>query len=237
MTRILIAEDNPRIASFLEKGLRANGFATVLARNGDDARQLVLEGDFELLILDIGLPARDGLSLLREIRAVGRSLPVLILTGLPDRDVVTCLESGADDYMRKPFRFDELLARAQTQLRPHRGNGCFLLSAGGLELDLRTRRATVRGRSVELTSREFSLLETFLRHPDQVLSREQLLSQVWGYSFDPTTNLVGVYIRALRKKLGADTIETVRGCGYRLPRTEPSGAGPPPGAGHLSELR
>jgi DNA-binding response OmpR family regulator len=130
--------------------------------------------------------------------------------------VVECLESGADDFMRKPFHFDELLARVRTRLRTSGTEQQLVLSAGEVRLDLKTRRATVAEREIDLTAREFSLLEVLLRHADQVLSREQLLSHVWGYSFDPTTNLVNVYISALRQKLGADVIETVRGAGYRL---------------------
>jgi DNA-binding response OmpR family regulator len=141
---------------------------------------------------------------------------VLVLTGRRERDVVECLESGADDFMRKPFHFDELLARVRTRLRTSGTEQQLVLSAGDVRLDLKTRRATVADREIDLTAREFSLLEVLLRHADQVLSREQLLSHVWGYSFDPTTNLVNVYISALRHKLGADVIETVRGAGYRL---------------------
>jgi DNA-binding response OmpR family regulator len=169
------------------------------------------------LILDMGLPEQDGLHVLQELRSRGKHLPVLVLTGRPERDVVTCLDAGADDYMRKPFHFEELLARVRTRLRRAGTEEAQVLSAGEVRLDLRTRRATVRGRTVDLTAREFSLLETFLRHADQVLSRDQLLSHVWGYFFDPTTNLVNVYVNSLRKKLGADIIETVRGVGYRLP--------------------
>jgi DNA-binding response OmpR family regulator len=143
-------------------------------------------------------------------------MPVLVLTGRGERDVVACLEAGADDYMRKPFHFDELLARVRTRLRPAGTEQRHVLSAGDVRLDLKTRRAIVHDRAVELTAREFALLEMFLRHADQVLSREQLLSNVWGYSFDPTTNLVNAYVLSLRKKLGADVIETVRGAGYRL---------------------
>jgi DNA-binding response OmpR family regulator len=168
------------------------------------------------LILDMGLPERDGFRVLQEIRARGNVVPVLVLTGRSERDVVACLEAGADDYMRKPFRFEELLARVRTRLRRAGTEEPNELAAGGVQLDLRSRRATVGERSVALTSREFSMLETFLRHPDQILSREQLLSHVWGYYFDPTTNLVNVYVSALRKKLGADLIESVRGAGYRL---------------------
>jgi DNA-binding response OmpR family regulator len=178
-----------------------------------------LSDDFDLVIMDLGLPERDGLRVIQEIRAAGRAVPILVLTGLPERDVVTCLESGADDYMRKPFQFDELLARIRTRLRHVGSTNSVALTVAGVHLDLRTRRVSIGSRTVELTGREFSLLETFLRHPDQVLSREQLLSQVWGFSFDPGTNVVNVYINALRKKLGADVIQTVRGAGYRLPAT------------------
>jgi DNA-binding response OmpR family regulator len=141
---------------------------------------------------------------------------VLVLTGRRDRDVVMLLESGADDYMPKPFRFDELLARVRTRLRTAGTEQPHTLTVGEVQLDLRSRRATIGDTTVELTAREFSLLETFMRHPGQVLTREQILSHVWGYFFDPQTNLVNVYVGALRKKLGDGTIETVRGAGYRL---------------------
>jgi DNA-binding response OmpR family regulator len=213
---VLVVEDDPRIASFLGRGLRSGGFITVLASDAETGLAHGLSEDVDLVVLDIGLPDGDGLTVLRELRRSGRTVPVLVLTGMSERDVVTCLESGADDYMRKPFHFDELLARIRTRLRSSPGVDSFTLAAGGLELDLRTRRVTVRGRTVELTGREFSLLETFLRHPDQVLSREQLLSQVWGFCFDPGSNLVNVYVNTLRKKLDSEVIETVRGVGYRL---------------------
>jgi DNA-binding response OmpR family regulator len=216
MARILIAEDDPLIGSFLEKGFRAHGFSTLVADDGERAQHLSLTEEFDLLILDMGLPERDGFHVLQELRSRGKTLPVLVLTGRSERDVVACLEAGADDYMRKPFHFEELLARVRTRLRSRGTEEPNVLSAGEVRLDLRTRRATVRERTVNLTSREFMLLETLLRHPDQVLSREQLLSHVWGYFFDPATNLVNVYISSLRKKLGADIIESVRGVGYRL---------------------
>jgi DNA-binding response OmpR family regulator len=216
VSRILIAEDDPLIGSFVEKGLRASGYSTFLVDDGERAQALGLTDQFDLLILDMGLPKVDGLHVLRALRSRGSKLPVLVLTGRRERDAVTCLEAGADDYMMKPFHFDELLARVRTRLRATGTEEAHVLSAGVVRLDLMTRRVTVAGRPVELTSREFALLETFLRHADQVLSREQLLSHVWGYFFDPSTNLVNVYVNNLRKKLGAEIIETVRGAGYRL---------------------
>jgi DNA-binding response OmpR family regulator len=213
----LIAEDDPLIGSLLEKGFRTQGFSTFLVDDGEQAHSLSLTEEFDLLILDMGLPKWDGFQVLRELRSRGKRLPVLVLTGRGDRDVVMCLEAGADDYMRKPFRFDELLARVRTRLRSKGTEEPHVLSAGNVRLDLRTRRASVGERTVELTAREFALLETLLRHADHVLSREQLLSHAWGYFLDPTTNVVDVHISALRKKLGADVIESVRGVGYRLP--------------------
>ena len=216
MTRILIAEDDPLIGSFLEKGFRANGFTTFLTGDGEQAQALGLSDEFDLLLLDMGLNSRDGFHVLQELRSRGKTLPILVLTGRRERDVVMCLEGGADDYMTKPFHFDELLARVKTRLRTTGTQEAEVLSAGVMRLDLRTRRATVGEKTVDLTAREFALLETLIRHADNVLSREQLLSHVWGYSFDPTTNLVNVYVNSLRKKLGPDVIETVRGVGYRL---------------------
>jgi DNA-binding response OmpR family regulator len=216
VARILIAEDDPLISSFIEKGLHANGFATFVAHDGEQAQRLGLTDEFDLLILDMGLPEREGLHVLQELRSRGKMLPVLVLTGRPERDAVMCLQAGADDYMRKPFHFEELLARVRTRLRDTGQEPQQVLRAGDVRLDLKTRRATVGDRPVELTSREFALLETLLRHADQVLSREQLLSHVWGYSFDPNTNVVNVYVNTLRKKLGAEVIQTVRGAGYRL---------------------
>ncbi len=217
MARILIAEDEPRIASFLEKGLKANGFSTLVVDDGVEATAMARDADFDLLVLDIGLPRRDGLEVLERIRRRGERLPVIILTARSEVGAtVAGLEGGADDYVTKPFRFEELLARIRVRLRNGAEEESTLLRAGEVALDLRTRRATVGDRVVELTAREFALAETLLRHPDHVLSREQLLSHVWGYGFDPGSNVVDVYIRYLRKKLGPEVIETVRGMGYRL---------------------
>jgi two-component system, OmpR family, copper resistance phosphate regulon response regulator CusR len=217
MRRILIAEDEPRIASFLEKGLRANGFTTTVTDDGRDALDLADSDNFDLLILDVGLPGRDGFSVLRELRARGRRLPVVILTARDSvEDTVAGLEGGADDYMPKPFRFEELLARVRARLREDHVSEPTVLRVGDASLDLRTRRLTVRSRTVELTAREFALADVFFRHPGQVLSREQLLSHVWGYDYDPGSNVVEVYVRYLRQKLGESWISTVRGMGYRL---------------------
>jgi two-component system, OmpR family, copper resistance phosphate regulon response regulator CusR len=217
MSRILIVEDEARIASFLEKGLRANGFATTVATDGDQGAALARTGRYDLLILDIGLPGIDGFQVLRELREAGSALPVVILTARDSvQDTVAGLEGGADDYITKPFRFEELLARVRVRLRGDHAPEETVLKAGAAALDLRTRRLSVEGIDVDLSAREFALAEMFFRHPGQVLSREQLLSQVWGYDFDPRSNVVDVYVGYLRKKLGKKRIASVRGMGYRL---------------------
>jgi DNA-binding response OmpR family regulator len=217
VNRILIAEDEPGIASFLEKGLRAEGFTTVVVEDGQTAASTARDRDFDLLILDLGLPRMDGHAVLAEIRARGERLPVIILTARKGvGDTVEGLEGGADDYVTKPFRFQELLARIKVRLRDQGTAEVTVLHAGEVSLDLRTRKATTGGRDVDLSAREFILAETLFRHPGQVLSREQLLSHVWGYDFDPGSNIVDVYVGYLRRKLGEDLIETVRGMGYRL---------------------
>jgi len=217
VARILIAEDEPRIATFLEKGLRANGYTTVTVADGTMAAALARDQDFDLLVLDLGLPGLDGMDALAQIRARGERLPVVILTARTEvGSTVVGFETGADDYVTKPFRFEELLARIRVRLRGQPTEEPTVLRVRDVSLDMRTRRATVGDRTVELTAREYALLETFLRHPDQVLSREQLLSMVWGYDFDPGSNVVEVYVRYLRRKLGDGVIDTVRGMGYRL---------------------
>lgn len=218
--RILIAEDEPRIAAFLEKGLRASGFTTAVAQDGHEAIFMAQNDDFDLLILDIGLPGKDGWMVLEELRGQGEYLPIIILTARDEvRDKVAGLEGGADDYVTKPFRFEELLARVRVRLRDKRlprQQEEMVLRAGKLVLDLRTRQVWIDERLVKLSAREFTLAETFVRHPGQVLSREQLLSQVWGYDYDPGSNVVDVCVGYLRQKLGREYIETVRGVGYRL---------------------
>ncbi|GAA3672664.1 response regulator transcription factor [Nonomuraea antimicrobica] len=217
MNRILIAEDEARIASFVEKGLRANGFVTAVVGDGVAAYDLASAGGFDLLILDIGLPLSDGFTVLRRLRGAMVAIPVIILTARDSvSDTVAGLEGGADDYIAKPFAFEELLARVRLRLRADRTPEVTVLRVSDLSLDLRTRRAYVGDRAVDLSTREFALAEIFCRHPDQVLTREQLLSHVWGFDFDPGSNVVDVYVRYLRRKIGADRIETVRGTGYRM---------------------
>jgi two-component system, OmpR family, copper resistance phosphate regulon response regulator CusR len=223
MNRVLIVEDEARITSFLEKGLRANGFVTSVAADAREGLAQARTGGFDLVILDLGLPDRDGMDVLSDFRETDTRTPVIILTARDDvADTVRGLESGADDYVPKPFQFEELLARVRLRLRDKRAPEPTVLRAGDASLDLRTRRVTVGERSVELTAREFALAEMFFRHPGQVLSREQVLSHVWGYDYDPGSNVVDVYVGYLRKKLGEGRISTARGMGYRLE----SGAGP-----------
>jgi DNA-binding response OmpR family regulator len=215
--RVLIIEDEARIAAFVEKGLRANGMTPTVVGDGVTGLDYATTGEFDLVVLDIGLPGMDGFTVLRRLRQAQVQVPVIVLTARDSvTDTVAALEGGADDYMAKPFRFDELLARIRLRLRSERGLEVTVLSHGPVSLDLRTRRATVAGRTVDLSAREFALAEMFLRHPGQVLSREQLLSHVWGYDFDPSSNVVDVYVSYLRKKLGGDLISTVRGMGYRI---------------------
>lgn len=218
MSQILIAEDEPRIASFVAKGLRSAGYSPSVVGTAQETMDLAGTGDFDLLILDLGLPDQDGFTALKRIRAMNITTPVIILTARSSiSDTVAGLEGGADDYMAKPFQFEELLARVRLRLRTEGQSAeTTVLRHGELSLDLRTRKARVRDRDVDLSAREFALAETFLRNPGQVLSRAQLLSRVWGYDFDPGSNVVDVYVRYLRKKLGAELFETVRGMGYRL---------------------
>ncbi|MEL6221984.1 MAG: response regulator transcription factor [Cyanobacteria bacterium J06626_14] len=220
MNRILIAEDNPHIVDFLNTGLKAHGYSVLIAEDGQQASLLANSDDFDLMVLDLGLPGKDGLSVLKELRGQGDLLPVIILTARDGvDDTVTALESGANDYMTKPFRFEELLARIKVQLRDRYGQQSqteTVLNAGDLSLNLITRQASIGGRIVELSAREFILAEVLLRHPMQVMSKEQLLNRVWGYDYDPGSNIIEVYIRHLRRKFGSGYIETVRGMGYRL---------------------
>lgn len=191
-----------------------------MVRSGQEAVKIANHRNFDLLILDLGLPDVDGLDVLAAIRGQGEPLPIIVLTawdGLDD--TIAGLEGGADDYITKPFRFEELLARIRVQLRNSqipRSKEDSILKVNQITLNLLTRQAWVGDREVDLSPREFLLVEVFLRHPQQVLTREQLLDRIWGYDCDPGTNVVNVYIGHLRKKLGDRCIETVRGMGYRL---------------------
>ncbi|MFH8250486.1 response regulator transcription factor [Microbacterium sp. B2969] len=216
MTRILIVEDEPRIAAFVSRGLEAAGYTTAISDDGAEALERALRPDIDLVLLDVGLPTMDGFEVLRELRARGSLVPVIMLTARSStRDTVEGLDAGANDYMSKPFTFDELLARVRSRLRESSGPTSTSLVHGDVVLDILARRATVGGREVELSAREFALAEQFLRNPGHVLSREQLLSRVWGLDFDPGSNVVDVYVRYLRGKLGPQHIVTVRGAGYR----------------------
>ena len=221
--RILIAEDESRIVSFLEKGLKANGFTTTVAKDADEAINLTLSNQFDLLLLDLGLPKKDGLEVLEQLRGQGAALPIIILTARDDiNDKVAGLEGGADDYVTKPFRFEELLARIRLRLRnfqlqSYKNNQIITqIKIANLILDLPTRKVILDGQEIDLAAKEFSLLETFMSHPKQVMTREQLLDRVWGFDYDPGSNIVDVYVGYLRKKLGSNVIRTVRGVGYCL---------------------
>jgi DNA-binding response OmpR family regulator len=219
VSRILIAEDEPHIVRFLAKGLHAQGHSTANAPDGESALHMARTGEFDLMLLDLGLPKLDGSGVLAELRRQQVQLPIIVLTARtsPD-DIVASLDGGADDYLTKPFRLAELLARVRARMRPAHAQEQFVLTQGNLSLDLRTRQAQIGRRTVDLSAREFALLKVFLRHPGQVLSREQLLSHVWGYDYDPSSNVVDVYVRYLRNKIGPDRIATIRGAGYRLQR-------------------
>lgn len=219
MSAILLVEDTDRIASFIVKGLQANGYSVTRAASGEEALKLIAVAEFNLVILDIGLPGIDGFEVLRQIRGQGFDTPVIVLTAKDSVDTtVASFEGGADDYMGKPFSFEELLVRVKSRMRETRAKSesSSQLELGSISLNLLTRTAKRNGKEHELTSREFSILEHLMRHPGQVIAREQLLSRVWSYDHDPESNVVDVYVRYLRKKLGSDAIETVRGIGYRM---------------------
>lgn len=220
MTSILVVEDEPGISSFVAKGLTSAGYNVTVVDKGAEAISGALGGDYSLIVLDIGLPDMDGFEVLEQIRGQGATLPIIVLTARSSvEDTVSGLEQGADDYMAKPFRFEELLARIRLRIRTATSDdpsNMVQINVGGLHLDLRTRCATIDGEPVELSAREFTMLQAFMEHPDQVLSRSQLLDMVWGYDFDPGSNVVDVYVRYLRRKIGSERIVTVRGMGYRL---------------------
>lgn len=221
MKSILVVEDDELIRSMLVKALSDAGYAPLEASDGESARAILgTISDIDLVILDIGLPDISGFDLLREQRERGLTAPVIIVTARDSEDdTVTGLESGANDYVSKPFRVPELLARIRLRLKEHDGSAedsGAIIEHGGLRLDIRTRRVEVDGQIVELTNREFALLELLMRRKGETISRNQLLESVWGMEFDPGSNIVNVYIRSLRRKIGEQKVQTIRGVGYRV---------------------
>lgn len=217
MNRILIVEDEQRIASFISKGLQAEGLTPTVTTDGISGLDYALTGEFDLVVLDIGLPGMDGFEVLERLQTDRPELPVIVLTARDSvTDTVSALEGGAADYMAKPFKFAELMARIRLRLRSANATASASddIVIGDVRLDLRRRRAYVADREVELSARELTLAEVLMRNQGLVMSREQLLSQVWGYDFDPGSNVVDVYVGYLRKKLGSQLVRTVRGLGY-----------------------
>jgi DNA-binding response OmpR family regulator len=214
---VLVVQDDPRVTSFIKRGLEAEGFAVRTACDGAEGLNVSRSLDFDVIVLDRVLPTVTGDEILDTLRAAGSTVPVIVLTAqdaISDR--VATLNAGADDYLTRPCDFDELLAHIRARLRTADQTVSTTISQGRVTIDLSTREVRIGGRSVELTPREFALLETLMHHPGQVLSQAQLLNQVWGYDRDPISNVVEVYVGYLRKKLRRDVIQTVRGAGYRF---------------------
>lgn len=219
--KVLVIEDEMKIASFLRKGLEAQGFVVEYAPNGDDGYRLATTRPYDALVLDIMLPGRDGLSILRNLRERKIAIPVILLTARSElNERLEGLNLGADDYLTKPFHIEELIARLHAVTRRATGTGQSILTVADLTMNLLTREVRRAGQRIELTAREFSLLEHLMRSPGRVLTRVEICERVWEYNFDPGTNLVDVYIQRIRKKVDGDfpekLIETIRGVGYRI---------------------
>ena len=221
--RILIVEDETRIADFLQRGLRAEGHFPVVANDGESGLALALEGDFDLILLDMMLPGIHGRDICQQLRMSKVNTPLIILSAMDSLDdVIAGLRMGADDYMTKPFSFEELLARIETVMRRSSevASEEQSLAVGGLAFDRESLRFTVDGKEIKMTAKELAIIELLMSHPGTLFSRERILSNVWGMNMDPLTNVVDVYIGKLRKKIDGDKsdsiIETVRGLGYRL---------------------
>jgi two-component system OmpR family response regulator len=219
--KVLIVEDEKKIAAFVRKGLEAQGFVVEVAHHGDEGFALATTRPYDVAILDIMLPGRDGLSILRNLRERKIALPVLLLTARGELNGrLEGLNLGADDYPTKPFHIEELIARIHAVARRAAGTSQSILAVADLKMALLTRKVTRRGPAIELTAREFSLLEHLLRSPGRVLTRVEICERVWDYNFDPGTNLVDVYVQRIRKKVDGDfpakLIETIRGVGYRI---------------------
>lgn len=218
LVQVLIVEDEPGLREFLQSGLEAEGYVVLAAADGSTGLSLARSTDVACVILDLGLPGLSGEEVLLRLRASRPTLPVIVLTardGVHDR--VRNLDAGADDYMLKPFSLAELTARIRARLRTPSQEAAAILQVGEVRLDLRRRVAEIGGQEIHLTNREFGLLETFMRHPKQVLSQQQILEHVWGRYFESaTSNVVEVAVRSIRRKLGGGVVETVRGAGYRF---------------------
>ena len=219
--KILVVEDDRKVAGFIEQGLREEGYAVDVAPDGDEATMLAHVYDYDLLLLDVMLPKKTGLQVAAELRREGRKTPILMLTARDTtEDVVRGLDSGADDYLAKPFKFDELLARVRALVRRGGASRTELLTYGPIELDRLKHKVRVGGKKLDLTPKEFQLLEHFLLRPGEVIRRTDLLEKVWDLHFDPESNVVDVHVGNLRRKLreaaGRDMIEPVRGVGFRL---------------------
>ncbi len=221
--RLLVVEDNRKLAQSLKKGLQQEGYAVDLAFDGVEGEELIknLRGEFDVVILDIMLPRRDGVTLCRNLRTAGITIPVLMLTARDEvQDRVAGLDAGADDYLPKPFAFDELAARIRALSRRPREKAALVLRAGAVELNTAEREVVVSGETVPVTLKEYRMLELLMRHPNQVLSREQISSSLWDFEFDGYSNVIDVHVKNLRKKLSEkgneEFIETIRGVGYRI---------------------
>jgi two-component system OmpR family response regulator len=219
--RLLIVEDEVKMAGLLRRGLQEEGYAVDVAQTGSEGVWAATENPYDAIVLDVMLPDLDGFAVCRQLREAGRWTPILMLTArdaVPDR--IAGLDAGADDYLTKPFAFTELLARLRALVRRGAGERPAVLKAGDLALDPATRRVTRGGTPIDLTAKEFALLEYFLRHRGEVLTRTRLIEHVWDFAYDGDSNVVDVYVRYLRQKVdrpfGRRTIETVRGAGYRL---------------------
>jgi len=219
--KVLIIEDEKKIASFVRKGLEAHGFVVEVSQNGDEGFALAVSRPYDVAVLDIMLPGKDGLSILRNLRERKIALPVILLTARSElNERLEGLNLGADDYLTKPFHIEELVARLHAVTRRAAGASQSILAVADLTMNLLTRKVARGGQAMELTAREFSLLEHLMRSPGRVLTRVEICERVWDYNFDPGTNLVDVYVQRLRKKVDGESahklIETIRGVGYRI---------------------